>query len=120
MEELIRIKEIKPEISFEDLTKLDIRLCKIESVEKVEKKNKLYKLLINTGIDKRVVISGIAENFTNEDLSGKIFPFVLNLPPRKIAGIESFGMIILAEDALSGLLKVVPESNDYGIGAILI
>jgi methionyl-tRNA synthetase len=92
---------IKPEVAFDDFMKVDVRLCSILSVEKVEKKDRLYKLLIDTGVDQRVVVSAIAELFSPEDLLHKVIPFVLNLPVRKIAGIESHGMIILAEDKIS-------------------
>ena len=81
---------IKSEISYDDYLKLDIRICEIVSVEKVEKKDNLYKLEINTGIDTRVVVSGIAQEFTPEQLLNKKFPFILNLAIRAIAKIDSF------------------------------
>src|ERR1035437_10373381 len=89
---------LKPEVAFEDFMKSDIRLCQIICIEKVEKKDRLYKLVINTGFDERIVVSAIADIFKEDALLFKVFPFVLNLPVRKIAGIESHGMIILAED----------------------
>jgi methionyl-tRNA synthetase len=92
-------KEIKPEITFDDYVKLDVRVCEILSVEKVEKADKLYLLKIQTGIDERVVVSAIADKFSPEELLGKKMPFVLNLVPRKIRGIDSFAMIIMAEGA---------------------
>lgn len=93
-------KQIKPEISFDDYMKVDIRMCQITSVEKVEGADKLYKLQIDTGIDSRVVVSAIAHKVTPEQLQDKIMPFVLNLAPRKIRNIDSFGMIIMAGDCL--------------------
>ena len=72
-------KNIKPEISYDDYLKLDIRICEILSVEKVEKKDNLYKLEINTGIDTRVVVSGIAQEFTPEQLLNKKFLNVLSI-----------------------------------------
>lgn len=115
------LPEIKPNISFEDFIKVDVRLCKIISVEKVEKKDKLYKLEIDTGIDKRIVVSAIAHLFTPEELNLKVLPFVLNLAPRIIAGIESNGMIILADDKILNHTFQVSTSNGIaGVGSILI
>ncbi|TXI85134.1 MAG: hypothetical protein E6Q38_00885 [Crocinitomicaceae bacterium] len=87
----------KSNISFEDFEKLDIRICKILSVEKVENTDKLYKMEIDTGIDKRIVVSAIAHQIKVDELLNESLPFVLNLEPRKIRGIESNAMIILGE-----------------------
>ena len=115
------IPPIKPEVAYEDFVKVDIRMCQILSVEKVEKKDRLYKLNINTGIDERIVVSSIAHIFSPEELLLKVLPFVLNLPVRKIAGIESFGMIILADDILRENTLQISISNGFGgIGSILI
>ena len=112
---------IKPNISFEDYEKLDIRLCQIISVEKVEKKDRLYKLQIDTGIDKRIVVSSIAHLFKPEELLWKTMLFVLNLAPREIAKIESHGMIILAEDKKNNQLHpVTVPVVPHVIGAIVI
>ena len=112
---------IKPTITIEDYDKLDIRLCQIISVEKVEKKDKLYKLQIDTGIDKRIVVSSIAHLFTPEQLLWKTLPFVLNLAPREIAKIESNGMIILADATLIGeTLQIASTGKHAGFGAIII
>ena len=94
----------KPNISFEDFNKLDIRICKILSVEKVEKADKLYKMQIDTGIDKRTVVSAIAHQMSEDALTGQLLPFILNLEPRKIRGIESNAMIILGESNLTKTL----------------
>lgn len=115
------LPEIKPEISFEDYLKLDVRLCQILSVEKVEKKDKLYKMEIDTGVDKRIVVSAIAQIFKPEELLGKTLPFILNLAPRPIAGIESRAMIILADATLTGeTLQIASNSQNLGVGAIVI
>jgi methionyl-tRNA synthetase len=114
------IESIKPEVSFDDFMKIDIRLCQILSVEKVEKTDKLYKLEIFTGIDKRIVVSAIAHKFSPEDLLDKTLPFVLNLPVRKIAGIPSYGMIILAEDKTNNILYQLLTPNGSGEGSIVI
>jgi methionyl-tRNA synthetase len=69
------------------------------------------KLLVDTGIDKRTIVSGIAEHFTPEELPGKQVSILVNLEPRKIKGIESQGMILLAEDFTGKLIFVVPEKK---------
>lgn len=112
---------VKPEVAYEDFMKSDIRLCQIISIEKVEKKDRLYKLVINTGFDERVVVSAIADIFKEDDLLFRVIPFVLNLPVRKIAGIESHGMIILAEDKSTGQIFKISNNNTVSdIGAIVI
>lgn len=129
IQENITLPAIKPEITFEDFMKMDIRLCQILSIEKVEKKDKLYKLEIDTGIDKRTVVSAIAHIFTPEELQHKCLPFILNLPVRKIANIDSHGMIILAEATLieqTLMMASVTKMKDYpeqvilGVGAIIV
>jgi len=106
----------KPQISYEDLQKVDIRMCFVKSVEKVENTDKLYKLVIDTGFDERIVVSAIADIFTLDKVLYKICPFVLNLEPRKIRGIISQGMIILAEDKYNRI--TFPQ--DAQVGAILV
>lgn len=116
--EIAMNKQIKQEISFDDFMKSDIRICEVISLEKVSGKDKLYKLEINTGIDTRVVVSAIAHQFSPEQVLNKKFPFVLNLPPRKIAGIESNGMIILSSGSDDKYFYVGDESAE--IGSIVI
>jgi methionyl-tRNA synthetase len=99
----------KMEISFDDFTKMDIRLGTILNAEKVEKADKLLKLLVDTGIDKRTIVSGIAEHYQPEEVIGKTVQVLLNLAPRKIRGIESQGMILMAEDNEGKLSFMVPE-----------
>jgi methionyl-tRNA synthetase len=105
----------KEEIAFDDFTKLDIRLGKILDAEKVEKADKLLKLTVDTGIDKRTIVSGIAEHYSPEQVVGKTVQVLLNLAPRKIRGIESQGMILMAEDAEGNLSFMVPE-KEFGAG----
>ena len=107
---------VKNEITFEDFQKLDIRTGKIIEAEKVAKTKKLLKLLVDTGVDKRTVVSGIAEFFTAEEVLGKQVSILLNLAPRKIKGIESQGMILMAEDK-SGKLHFVASSSEINNGA---
>jgi len=106
----------KPECTFDDFQKLDIRVATILEAEKVPKADKLLKLLVDTGIDKRTVVSGIAEHFTPKDIIGKQVSILVNLAPRKIKGIESQGMILMAEDE-NGKLHFVAPKNYVNNGA---
>ena len=105
----------KEETSFDDFTKMDIRLGKILEAEKVKKADKLLKLLVDTGIDKRTIVSGIAQHYSPEEVIGKTVTVLMNLAPRKIRGVESQGMILMAEDAEGNLSFVSPE-KDFGQG----
>lgn len=109
---------IKDEITFDDFQKLDIRTGKILEAEKVPKTKKLLKLLVDTGVDKRTVVSGIAAFFSAEDVIGKQVSILLNLAPRKIKGIESQGMILMAEDKSGRLYFVAPPDGIDG-GAMI-
>jgi methionyl-tRNA synthetase len=100
------VEPAKPEVAFEDFTKMDIRIGTVLEAEKVAKTKKLLKLKIDTGIDQRTVVSGIAEYFEPEKIIGKQVSILVNLAPRKIRGIESQGMILMAQDA-DGSLKFV-------------
>ncbi|MCF8378454.1 MAG: methionine--tRNA ligase [Bacteroidales bacterium] len=106
----------KEKIEFEDFTKLDIRVATILEAEKVPKTKKLMKLLVDTGIDKRTVVSGIAEYFEAEKLIGQKVSILLNLEPRKIKGIESQGMILLSEEK-DGTLHFVEPSKQASNGS---
>jgi methionyl-tRNA synthetase len=105
----------KMEITFDDFTKMDIRLGTILTAEKVEKADKLLKLTVDTGIDQRTIVSGIAEHYQPEEVVGKTVQVLLNLAPRKIRGIESQGMILMAEDTEGKLSFMVPE-KEFGAG----
>ena len=105
------ITEQKAEVSFDDFQKMDIRVSTILAAEKVAKTKKLLKLSIDTGIDKRTIVSGIAEYYTPEQLVGRQVLVLANLAPREIKGIESRGMILMAEDALGRLVLVQPEDK---------
>ena len=101
----------KENISFDDFTTMDIRVGTILTAEKVAKTKKLLQLTVDTGIDKRTVVSGIAEFFEPENLIGKQVSILVNLEPRKIKGIESQGMILMAEDATGKLSFVSPMEH---------
>ena len=105
------VTEQKAEVSFDDFQKMDIRVSTILAAEKVAKTKKLLKLTIDTGIDKRTIVSGIAEYYTPEQLVGRQVLVLANLAPREIKGIESRGMILMAEDALGRLVLVQPEDK---------
>ena len=105
----------KTAIQFDDFAKLDIRIGTILEAEKVEKADKLLKLLIDTGIDKRTIVSGIAEHYTPEEIIGKTVQVLLNLEPRKIRGIESQGMVLMVEDSEGKLGFMIPEKG-FGAG----
>ena len=105
------VKAAKAEITFDDFTKLDLRAATILEAEKVEKADKLLKLKVNTGLDIRTVVSGIAESFTPEDVVGKQVMILLNLAPRKIRGIESQGMLLLANKPDGKLTFVTPDDH---------
>ncbi len=102
------IMSAKPDISYEDFSKLDIRSGKIMTAEKVAKTDKLLKLSIDTGIDIRTVVSGIAEYYRPEQIIGKLVSIIVNLEPRKIRGIELHGMILMASDSDGKLVFVSP------------
>lgn len=108
---------LKTETTFDDFSKMDIRIGTILEAERVPKTDKLLKLLVDTGIDKRTVVSGIAGSFNPEEIIGKQVTLLANLAARKIKGIESQGMILMTEDANGKLVfvspaEVVPNGKD--------
>ncbi len=111
--------EIKTETTFDDFLKMDIRTATIIAAEAVPKTDKLLKLLIDTGVDKRVVVSGIAQFFKPENIIGQKVCLLANLAPRKIKGIESQGMILMAENSNGELTFVSPIKNDIENGSIV-
>ncbi|MEE4197616.1 MAG: methionine--tRNA ligase [Bacteroidales bacterium] len=101
----------KENITFDDFVKMDIRVGTILEAERVPKTDKLLKLQIDTGIDQRTVVSGIAVDHKPEEIIGKQVSILVNLEPRKIRGIESQGMILMAEDASGKLVFAVPDEK---------
>jgi methionyl-tRNA synthetase len=99
----------KEPVTFDDFTKSDLRSATILEAEKVAKTTKLMKLKVDTGLDIRTIVSGIAEHYTAEELPGKQVSVIVNLEPRTIKGIESRGMILLAEESDGKLVFVTPE-----------
>ena len=101
----------KDTVSFEDFTKLDIRVGTITAAEKVKKADKLLKITVDTGIDSRTIVSGIAEHYDPENIVGQKVSILLNLAPRKIRGVESQGMILMAETEKGELAFVSPNKE---------
>jgi methionyl-tRNA synthetase len=111
------ISNLKSEIVFDDFAKIDLKVGTIIAAEKVEKADKLLKLEVDMGFEKRTIVSGIAMHFKPEDIVGKQVTVVVNLAPRKMRGIESNGMILMAEDKAGKLHFVKPENAiDNGSG----
>ena len=108
----------KDECTYDDFQKMDIRVSTILAAEKVAKTKKLLKLTVDTGIDKRTIVSGIAEHFTPEELVGRQVLVLVNLAPRELKGITSNGMILMAEDA-SGKLELLAPEHKTNNGAIV-
>lgn len=106
----------KPTITFDDFSKLDIRTGTILEAEKMPKANKLLVLKVDTGIDIRTIVSGIAESFSPEEIIGKRVTVLVNLAPRKLRGIDSEGMILMTEDADGKLVFVNPDDTNVPNG----
>ncbi|BAO75750.1 methionine--tRNA ligase [Winogradskyella sp. PG-2] len=106
----------KEEITFDDFTKLDIRVGTILEAEKMPKTKKLLVLKVDTGIDTRTIVSGIAESFKPEDIIGKRVTVLVNLAPRALRGVESQGMILMTEDQGGNLVFVNPDIKDVSNG----
>jgi methionyl-tRNA synthetase len=105
------IAAVKPEIVFDDFAKIDLRVGTIVAASKVEKADKLLQLSVDLGFETRTIVSGIAQHFEPESIVGKQVTVVVNLAPRKMRGIESNGMILMAEDANGKLHFVNPSDN---------
>ncbi len=106
-----KVVPAKEPVSFDDFTRMDFRTATILEAEKVPKTTKLLKLKIDTGLDIRTIVSGIAEYFEPETIVGKQISIVANLEPRRIKGIESKGMILMAEDQDGKLVIISPEEK---------
>jgi methionyl-tRNA synthetase len=112
----VETPNVKPEIVFDDFAKIDLKVGKIVAAEKVEKADKLLKLSVDLGFETRTIVSGIALHFKPEDIVGKQVTVVTNLAPRKMRGIESNGMILMAEDG-EGKLHFINPETDINAGA---
>lgn len=105
------LSEAKAEVTYDDFAKLDLRVATVIACEKVEKADKLLKLTLQVGDEERTVVSGIALHFQPEEVVGKQVLLLANLAPRKMRGIESQGMILMAEDADGKLVFMSPSSS---------
>ena len=114
----VKAEPQKKECTFDDFQKMDIRVSTILAAEKVAKTKKLLKLTVDTGIDQRTIVSGIAEHFTPEELVGQQVLVLVNLQPRELKGILSQGMILMAEDA-TGALRLVQPSEAVKAGSMV-
>ena len=114
----VKAEPQKAECSFDDFQKMDIRVSTILEAEKLPKTKKLLKLTIDTGIDKRTIVSGIAEHFSPEELIGQQVLVLVNLAPRDFKGITSQGMILMAEDA-TGALRLLQPNDKTNNGAMV-
>ncbi len=106
-----QVNPAKANINFEDFASMDIRVGTILEAEKVAKTKKLLKLKVDTGIDQRIIVSGIAEYYKPEEIIGKQVSVWVNLASKTLRGIESQGMILMAEDADGSLHFVAPLSS---------
>ena len=114
----VKAEPQKEACTFDDFQKMDIRVSTILEAEKVAKTKKLLKLTVDTGIDKRTIVSGIAEHFSPEELVGQQVLVLVNLQPRELKGILSQGMILMAEDA-TGKLRLVQPSEAVKPGSMV-
>lgn len=112
----VKIAPMKDEIQFDDFMKVDIRVGTVLSAEKVKKSNKLLKLRIDTGLDERTILSGIAKHFSAEEMVGKQVSVLVNLAPRPMMGEVSEGMVLMVEDA-EGNLKLLSPSDRVNPGS---
>ena len=113
-----KVEPQKPEVTFEDFGAMDIRTATVLEAERVPKTDKLLKLTIDTGIDKRTIVSGIAEYYSPEDMLGKQICILANLKPRSIRGIESKGMILMAKQG-DGTMRFITPQEVVTNGAVI-
>ncbi|APG60955.1 methionine--tRNA ligase [Christiangramia salexigens] len=109
----------KETATFDDFTKMDLRVGTIVDAQKMPKTKKLMVLKVDTGLDKRTVVSGIAEHFKAEDIIGKKVTVLVNLAPRKLRGVESEGMILMTENAEGKLVFMNPDEEGVNNGTII-
>ncbi len=105
--------------TFDDFTKMDLRVGEIIEAEKMPKTKKLMKLKVDTGIDKRTIVSGIAEHFKAEEIIGKKVTVLVNLAPRALRGVESEGMILMTENSEGKLVFVNPDAENVKAGTVI-
>ncbi|MEL7222627.1 MAG: methionine--tRNA ligase subunit beta, partial [Bacteroidota bacterium] len=109
---------LKEEITFNDFTKLDLRTATVTAAEAIPKADKLLKLTLDLGFEQRTVVSGIAMHYKAEVIVGQKVVVVVNLAPRKMRGVLSQGMVLMAEDDTGKLVFVAPP-KDFGDGWVV-
>ncbi|HZJ35154.1 MAG TPA: methionine--tRNA ligase [Gillisia sp.] len=115
-------KKVEPQketVTFEDFTKMDLRAGTIVEATKMPKANKLLVLKVDTGLDIRTIVSGIAESFKPEEIIGKKVTVLVNLEPRKLRGVESQGMILMTESANGKLVFLNPDTDNVENGTVI-
>jgi methionyl-tRNA synthetase len=112
------VAAVKPEIQYDDFAKMDIRVATILEAENVPKSKKLLKLKVDIGAEQRTVLSGISEHFKPEEIVGRKVLYLANLAPRKMMGMESHGMILMAEDKDGSLAFVAPGKDVWNGGTV--
>jgi methionyl-tRNA synthetase len=105
----VEVEVIKPNVSFEDFQNMDLRIAEVIDAQRVPKTKKLLQLKLRIGTEERTVISGIAESYEPEQVVGKQVLYLANLAPREIKGVESSGMILMAENNKGELSLLSPE-----------
>ncbi|MDO4781780.1 MAG: methionine--tRNA ligase [Capnocytophaga felis] len=118
-EEKMSVEPQKELISYDDFMKMDIRIGTILEAEKMPKADKLLVLKVDTGIDVRTIVSGIAESFNPQDIVGKQVTVLANLAPRKLRGVESHGMILMTENSAGKLVFLNPDNENITNGAVV-
>ena len=108
----------KEDISFDQFMGMDLRVGTILEAERVPKADRLLKFLVDTGLDKRTIVSGIAEHFSPEEMVGKQVTVLMNLPPRKIRGVESQGMLLMSAEA-DGRLRLMSPEGGAASGSVI-
>jgi methionyl-tRNA synthetase len=114
----VKVEPIKDTIEFDDFVRMDIRVAKIIGAQKVPKADKLLQLELDLGSEKRTVVSGIAAHYKPEEIVGQKVSLLANLAPRKLRGVVSQGMILMAEDS-NGKLTFVDPGKDSEPGSII-
>jgi len=114
----ISLAPLKEDIVFDDFMKLDLRVGTIIEAKKVEKSNKLLQFLVDTGVDQRTILSGIAKQYDPAEMLGKQVTIIANLAPRKMMGVASQGMILMAEDA-EGNLRLIQPNEAVNPGSVI-
>ncbi len=116
--ENLKVPPLKETIQYDDFAKMDIRIGTILEAEKLPKSDKLLKFLVDDGFEKRTILSGVAKHFSPEEMIGKQVTFLANLAPRKMMGIESNGMILMAENRDGSLALIQPHKEVWNGGTV--